>query len=402
MAIPDLAQCAQVLVPEATEQAMRYYNTGNILWIVQQAWAFIIPLLFLITGFTGKLQTFSKKWGRKWFFTILIYLVFFIALTQLLSLPLDYYSDFLRQHSYGLSSQTLGRWFETYGISTLVTLISAAAFLWIFYLLLKKSPKRWWFYCSLVSIAISFLMMFVQPIWIDPLFNKFGPMKNKELEQQILHLASRAGIENGRVFEVDKSQDTKMLNAYVVGFGSTNRIVLWDTTIQKMTPNEILFVMGHEMGHYVLHHIWWSLIFFAALSFAIFYLTYRFANFFMKRYHKRFGFKHLYEIASLPLLLLLLNSFLFLASPLSNYVSRYMEHEADRFGLEITQNNQAAGEAFLALQSQNLAVPRPGPLFKFWRSSHPPLGERVDFCNSYCPWRKNEPLRYGRYFTHEE
>jgi Zn-dependent protease with chaperone function len=391
-------ECAQVAIPEASEQAMRYYKSGNILWIVSLAWSLIVPLLFLVTGFSGKLCKFSEKVGKKWFFSLSIYLILFIALYQLLNFPLDFYADYIREHQYGLSTQTLARWFENYGKALIVTMIGSIAFVWIFYLLLKKSPRRWWIYSSLVSIGIMFIITFVQPIWIDPLFNKFQPMKNEKLEEQILNLASRAGIEGGRVFEVDKSQDTKTLNAYVIGFGSTNRIVLWDTTIQQMTPNEILFVMGHEMGHYVLHHIWWFMVYFSILSFAIFYLIYKIAHALLKSHQKRFGFKHFYSIASLPLLFLLMNVFLTLFTPLSNYISRHMEHEADRFGLEITQNNQAAAEAFIALQQENLANPRPGMLFKIWRSSHPPLGERIDFCNSYCPWKYDQPLKYAKYF----
>jgi Zn-dependent protease with chaperone function len=253
-------------------------------------------------------------------------------------------------------------------------------------------------YGSLVSIAISFIMIFVQPIWIAPLFNHFGPMKNQALEQQILGLASRAGIEGARVYEVDMSADTKALNAYVTGFGATKRIVLWDTTISKLTPDEILFVMGHEMGHYVLHHIWWSFLFYSAMAFVLFYLTYRSSHALLNKFHHRFGFRHLYDFASLPLLVLVFTAWQFLFSPLFNCVSRHFEHQADEFGLEITQNNQAAAEAFIALQQQNLANPRPGPLYVFWRASHPPLGSRIDFCNSYCPWQEDKPLKYGKYF----
>src|SRR5579872_2737015 len=209
-----LAECANVVVPEATDQAMRYYRSGNFLWIIQQLWGFAIPLLFLFTGFSAKLERFSAKIGRSWFFTIAVYLIFFIAIYQLLELPLSYYSGYIRQHEYELSSQSAARWFSHYGTGTLVALIGSLFFVWIFYILLKKSPKKWWFYSSLVSIGILFLAMFIQPIWIDPLFNQFGPMKNKELEGQILNLASQAGIDQGRVYEVDKSQDTSMLNAY--------------------------------------------------------------------------------------------------------------------------------------------------------------------------------------------
>lgn len=392
------AQCANVIVPEASEQAMRYYYSGNLLWAVQQAWAFIIPLLFLVTGFTGKLAVFSERRGKNWFFTIALYLLIFIIIYKLLSLPLDFYAGYTRQHDYGLSTQSAGRWLNSYGKEALISLIGAIAFVWIFYLLLKKSPRRWWFYSSLVSTGLFFIMMFVQPIWIEPLFNTFGPMKDKPLEKQILALAARAGIDHGRVFEVDKSQDTSMLNAYVTGFGKTGRIILWDTTIKQMKTDEILFVMGHEMGHYVLHHIWWLIGIFAALSLLVFYLTYLSANWLLQKFHRRWGFKHLYSIASLPLLLFLISIFEFLTTPLLNAVSRHMEHEADRFGLEITQDNQAAGEAFLVLQHGNLANPRPGLLYKIWRSSHPPLGERIDFCNSYCPWSEGKPMKYEHYF----
>jgi len=397
-AMTSTSECAHVAVPEATEQAMCYYNSGNILWMVSQAWSLIVPLLFLLTGFTGKLSEFSNKLGRKWFFSLSIFLILFTVIVQILNFPLDFYADYMRQHEYGLSNQTMARWFENYGKGIVLNIIGLVAFVWIFYLLLKKSPRRWWFYSSLVSIGIMFFISFIQPIWIDPLFNKFGPMKNKQLEQQILTLASKAGIDQGKVFEVDKSQDTKMLNAYVVGFGSTNRIVLWDTTINQMKPNEILFVMGHEMGHYVLHHIWWYMIFFSVLSFLIFYLIYKTASALLKSHQKQFGFKHLYNIASWPLFIFLVNVYLLFFTPLSNYISRLMEHEADRFGLEITQNNQAAAEAFIVLQQQNLANPRPGILYKIWRSNHPSLGDRIDFCNSYCPWKQDQPLKYAKYF----
>lgn len=399
LAMTSAPECAHVVVPQASEQAMSYYYSGNVLWLMQLLLSLVIPFLFLYTGLSGTLANTSKKWGKYWYPTIVIYLVLFILIYTLLNLPIDFYTGYMREHIYHLSSQTLGRWFESYGKQLLVSIVSAALFVWIFYYLIKKSPRRWWFYSGIASTLILFFMMFVQPIWIDPLFNDFGPMKNKELEQEILSLAHQAGISDGRVYEVDKSKDTDTLNAYVVGFGSTSRIVLWDTTVQKLPADQIRFIMGHEMGHYVLHHVWWSLLYFSALSFAVFYLTYRAAHYFTRKYKKRFGFSDLSNIASLPLLILLTSVLIFLASPLTNAISRCMEHEADRFGLEITHDNQAAGEAFVSLQEQNLANPYPGKLYQFFRCTHPPLGERVAFCNSYCPWTREEPLKYGKYFT---
>ena len=393
--------CAHVAVPEASEKAMSYYKSGNILWILQQIWSFGVPLLFLAWGFTGKLGEISQKWGKNWYFTIVIYLVLYTLISQLLNFPLDVYGDYIRQHAYGLSTQSFGKWLGSYGKETLVSIIGSAAFIWIFYLLLKKSPKRWWFYSSIASIVIMFVMDFVQPILVDPLFHKYGPLQNKQLEQQILDLASKAGIDHGRVYEVNMSEETKMLNAYVTGFGDTKRIVLWDTTLEKMTPREIFFVMGHEMGHYVLHHMWWGLAFYSVLSFIVFYLTYRIANALLKRYRNRFGFNQLSDIASFPLLVLIITVLMFLFTPLTNVFSRHLEHEADRFGLEITKDNQAAGESFLILQKENLGNPRPGGLYKFWRCTHPPIGERIDFFNSYCPWKEGQPLKYADHIRQE-
>lgn len=393
---------AHVAVPAATEQAMSYYHSGNVLWILQWAWSLIIPLLFLATGFSGKLGTFAEKYGKKWFFSTSLYLILFVAIYQLLNLPLDFYASYVREHEYGLSTQTLSRWLDSYGKWTLVIMLSTVAFVWIFYLLIKKSPLRWWLYSWLVSIGIAFIMMFINPIWIDPLFNDVGPMKDKQLEQQLLNLASRAGIDDGRIFEVDKSKDTKMGNAYVAGLGNTKRIVIWDTSIKGNDLDGILFIMGHEMGHYVLSHNWLLMGYFSIIAFVISNLTYRTANFLLARYQKRFGFNHLSDIASTPLLLFLISFFILLSNPIFHYFSRYMEREADRFGIEINQNNKAAAKLFADAVHEHMANPRPGIIYKIWRSHHPSLGDRVDFCNSYCPWEKGQSLKYGQYFRLDE
>src|SRR5439155_4363500 len=142
-----------------------------------------------------------------------------------------------------------------------------AAFLWLPYLLMRNSPRRWWFYTWIATTAATVLVVFITPLWIDPLFNHFGPLKNKALEAEILALAKRAGIEGSRAYEVDKSADTKAVNAYVTGFMGTKGIVLWDTLIAKLDRHELLTVMGHEAGHYVMHHVWQGILISSALMF---------------------------------------------------------------------------------------------------------------------------------------
>jgi Zn-dependent protease with chaperone function len=259
---------------------------------------------------------------------------------------------------------------------------------------LRKSPERWWLYTGLLAIPFLCLMLLVTPVWLDPLFNDFGPMKNKALEQKILALADRAGIEGSRVYEVNKSVDTKALNAYVSGLGNTKRIVLWDTIVARLDEPELLFVMGHEMGHYVLGHTWKLVGLLSVLIMTALYAIHRTAGWVIARWRDRIGFDSLADVASLPLLLLLFSAYLFVVTPVGLAFARSYEHESDRFGLELTRANRPAAMAFVKLQQDNLGNPRPHWLVRLWRASHPTLAERIEFCNTYRPWEHGQPLAY--------
>ena len=397
-AVATVDESAPVEVPPASDKAMAYYRSGNVLWVINLIWSIALLVLILATGFSATLRAWSQRIGRYWFFTLVIYWVLFNLITTAADLPRAYYEEFVRQHAYGLSNQTLGKWWSDTLKSIAVSCIVGSLVLWVPYLLLRKSPRRWWLYTGLAMIPFIVVGNLVAPIWIAPLFNKFEPMRDKALEAQILSMADRAGIEGSRVFEVNKSVDTKTLNAYVAGMFGTKRIVLWDTIIKRMTGRELLFVMGHEMGHYVLGHIWYGVAFSSLLIIASLYAAYRTAGAVLARWGPRFGFTTLADVASLPLLLLLVSVFSLIVTPLSLAFTRYIEHEADRFGLEITQTSHSAGTAFVKLQEDALANPRPGLLFKLWREGHPPLGERIDFVNEYHPWRDGQPLAYGDRF----
>jgi Zn-dependent protease with chaperone function len=391
-------ETAPVAVPEPSEQAMRYYRSGNVLWFVEQAWSIAVLVLLLATGLSAALRNAARRIGRNWFFTIVVYFALFTIVTTIVDLPLSYYTEYVREHAYGLSNQTFGKWSGDTLKSLAVACIVGGLVMWVPYLLLRKSPRRWWLYTAIALVPFIVVANLVAPIWIAPLFNTFEPMQDKLLEQKILSLAGRAGIEGSRVYQVNKSVDTKTLNAYVAGLFGTKRIVLWDTTLKRMTDRELLFVMGHEMGHYVLHHVWQAIAFAVVLLTASLYVAYRTAGAVIARYGRGWGFTSLADVASLPLLLLLMSAFGLVVTPLQLAVTRHMEHEADRFGLEITQTNHSAGTAFVKLQQDALANPRPGLLFKIFRESHPPLGERIDFANQYRPWTTGQPLEYGGKF----
>lgn len=390
---------APVAVPEPSEKAIRFHRSGNVLWVVATVWSFLVPLLILTTGLSARIRNFAARLARNnWFFTIAIYIIVFTLLVFILDLPMTFYSDYLRPHAYGLSNLTIHKWLGDTGKALLIGLIVAPLITWVPFLLLRKSPHRWWLYSGLLAVPFIILILFISPIWIDPLFNEFGPMKNKDLEMKILDLAERSGIEGGRVFEVAKSVDTKTVNAYVNGFGATKRIVLWDTIVQKLSERELLFVMGHEMGHYVLGHI--RILIAVASLLVIFglWVVHRTARRLIDRFGDRWGFHELSDVASYPLIILLFSVATFALTPALLALTRYNEHEADRFGLEITRDNRAAATAFVTLQEENLAIPRPGLLYKLWRSSHPPIGERIDFFNSYRPWESGGALKYQEHF----
>jgi STE24 endopeptidase len=395
---PDTAPPqAPVAVPTPSPKAMRYYQSGIALWLLGTLWGFLVPAVILFSGFSARLRDVASGGGRRnLFVTAGLYFLLYTLVTTVVDLPLAYYEGFVREHAYGLSQQTAAKFWGDAGKGLVIGALLGALTIWLPYLMLRKSPRRWWLYTGLLAIPFVVLMLLVAPIWIDPLFNKFGPMHDKALEAQILTLAQRAGISGGRVYEVNKSVDTETVNAYVNGLGSTKRIVLWDTTLRKLNRREILTVMGHEMGHYVLGHVPQQILLISVLLLVGLYAVHRSANGLIARYGDRFGFRALGDVASLPLISLVFGLTFLVISPAILAFTRHLEHESDRFGLEITHDNHALASAFVKLQQENLDNPRPGALDKLLRASHPPLGERIDFCNSYHPWTSGQPGKYDR------
>jgi STE24 endopeptidase len=397
--VAGMAQAAEaVAVPEPSELAIRYHRSGNVLWGIETALSLLIPALLLFTGLSARLRNLAQRIGRPWLVTVAAYALLFVLVTAVIGLPLAYYGGFLRQHAYGLSNQSFERWLSDWLKGVAVSGIGLMLVLWIPYLLIRKSPRRWWLYAGVATIPIAALVLVVTPVWVDPLFNDYGPMKDKALETRILALAGRAGIEGGRVFEVNKSVDTKVVNAYVTGVGATKRIVLWDTILAKLEPRQILFVTAHEMGHFVLRHTLAFIVLAALLTTASLYLVHRVAGSVIARFGSRLGFDRLSDVASFPLLLLLGSLVSLMLMPAVLAFNRRQEREADRFALEITRDNRAAATTFVRLQQENLAVPRPSRLYTLWRGSHPSLAERVDFANHYRPWEENKTLRYQHLF----
>ena len=390
---------APVPIPEPTELALRYHRTGNALWLVQIAFEVGLYGALLWFGWSARLGKLAQRIGRGWVGTLVVYVALLVLVLTVVSLPLAYYLEYVRQHAYGLSNQTLGKWASDTVTSLVLALLVGPLLAIVPYALLRRSPRRWWLWAGAAALPLFVALYVVVPVWVAPLYNEFTPLANKELETRILDLASRAGIGGSRVYEVKKSVDTRALNAYVTGFGGTKRIVLYDTLLEKLTPDEILFVLGHEMGHYVLRHVLLLLVTnWLLLCFAL-WVVHRTADAVLRRFGPRLGFDRLADPASVPLLLLLASAATLALQPAVLALSRYKEREADRFGLELVRNNPAAATAFVKLQQENLAVPRPAPIYRVWRAAHPSMADRITFANEYRPWATGAPLRYGDRFA---
>jgi Zn-dependent protease with chaperone function len=340
----------------------------------------------------------ARGLSRRTYVQVLVYLALYLVMGFVLGFPLAFYQGFALEHRYGLSTEGFGPWFLDLLKDLAVSLVflGVVPLVRLAYVPIRRFPRRWWLVLGLGALPVILAGTFIQPLVVDPLFNRFTPLENKRLEARILEVADRAGIPARHVFQVDRSRQTRKFNAYVSGFGPSQRIVLWDTVLRGMTSDEIVFVVGHEAAHYRLRHMWWVILFFTGLSFVFFRLSAGFVRWSMARWGGRWGFTELHDIASLPLFVVALTLFSFLAQPGVNAFSRRLERDADTFGLELTRTNDAAASAFMKLGSQNRADPEPAPFVEFFQYSHPPLLERMRYALAYRPWEEGRPNRFHR------
>jgi Zn-dependent protease with chaperone function len=265
----------------------------------------------------------------------------------------------------------------------------------VVYGLMRRNPRRWWIAAGLLAAPVLFFLALIKPIWIDPLFDEFGPMRDKQLESRILKVAARSGIDADRVYEVAASRKTRAVNAYVTGLLGTKRIVLWDTLIDRLEPDQVVSVMGHEMGHYVLNHVLQGVVLGSLLILAGLALVSALANRIIARWGPRLRIECISDPAGLPLLAIVAEIVFLVLAPVGFAYSRHIERESDRFSLELLRDNQAAARSFVSLADTNLGFPRPGWAYTLLRATHPSLGDRIDFCNEYKPWQTGQPMVYG-------
>lgn len=357
-----------------------YSKLRNFLFFVITPFEWLVYLLILFTGISRVFEKWAEtKWKlfKNGVYTFLLYLF-----TALIFYPIDIYRYTLSKE-YGISTQDFSSWMRDYVIDFWVNFGTTLLLVLVLYWLIQKSAKKWWLYAWLLTIPFAIFMMYLQPVVIDPLYNEFTPLKDKQLEEKILNLADQADIPSEHVFEVNMSEKTNALNAYVTGIGDNSRIVLWDTTLNGLTDEEILFIMAHEMGHYVEKHIYIGIASYLLSILVGLWLISKIMPWMVNKFGKILNIEKVGDIRSLPLFFVLVSFLLFISNPISNYISRYQETRADEYAMELTGDAEAAVSTFQNLAKAGLSEVNPPWLVKIFRYTHPPMLERINTIARY-------------------
>jgi len=390
------------LSPEKAQQAEAFARARRRLYFVGFFYGVGVYLLVLWGRIAPEYRDWAERTFERRIGQVIVFTPLLILTLGLLNLPRALYSHALVLR-YSLSVQGWGSWLWDWTKGELIYLLFVTIVVWVLYGVIRRSPRRWWFYFWLVSLPIIVFVVFLEPLLVEPLFFKFQPLEARQpqLVAEIEQVTRRAGIEipRGRMFEMNASAKWKTVNAYVTGIGASKRVVVWDTTLEKMTVPQTLYVFGHEMGHYVLGHIPKGMVFFAVVFLIFLFLSFRLTQWALGCWGGRWAIRGIDDWASLPLLLLLVSVFSFFAAPIDNAYSRYLEHQADTYGLEVIHGlvpdaSEVAAQSFQIEGELDLEEPNPPAWVKFWLYDHPAIRDRIIFVCTYDPWSKGQAPQF--------
>ncbi|USK34696.1 M48 family metallopeptidase [Bacillus sp. F19] len=364
------------------ELSGEYSSLRDFLYFVTAPFEWFIFFVILVIGFSKKIQHWSEGISRFFVIQTAVYVFWLSFIVALCAFPIEWLR-YKISLSYHITTQAFTGWMKDQIIDFWVNYAFMILIVAVLYSLIRKFSGKWWLFAWILSIPFSLFLMFIQPVLIDPLYNDFTPLKNKELEAKILAIAEKADIPAEHVFEVNMSEKTNALNAYVTGIGDNSRIVLWDTTLNKLSEDEILFIMAHEMGHYVMKHIYVGIAGYLVLTLIGLYLINRLMNFTIRRFGHILNITEKQQLASLPLFLMLLGMLTFASNPFSNIISRHQEKDADLYAIEMTENPEAAVNTFQELTKAGLSQVNPPGLVKIFRYSHPTILERITYLEEW-------------------
>jgi len=381
---------------EARARSDAYFEGGY--WMI--LWDFLygvaIVLLLLNLRWSAGMRNISERVTRFKPVHTVVYWAQYLLLTSILGFPLLVYEDYFREHKYGLATQTFGPWLGDQCKGLLVNLILGAILTVVLFGIVRRLPRTWWIWGAVATLSILILVVLVAPVWILPLFNKVTRLDDPRITQPILSMARANGISAKDVFEVDASRQTTRMSANVSGFGSTMRITLNDNLLRRGSPEEIQSVMGHEMGHYVLHHIYRDILFSGVVIVILFAYLHWALDWSLRRWGEKWQIRGIGDTAVLPLVVLLGSIFAFIVTPIMNTQTRTTEGEADMYGLNASREPDGFAQAAIHLGEYRKMDP--GPVEEWIFFDHPSGRNRI-----YAAMRwKAENLSLVRWQTSRE
>ena len=358
------------LGPAALQKA-HDYTVGKewmLLWGLLVA--ALVTWLIVRSGVLDRLESKIAE-RRRNLRAFLVSLVFLIV-SAVLTLPWTLYSTYFREKAYGRTSQPLGDWLTQHGIATLLTALLGGIFLMFVYWLIRRSGKTWWIWSSaLTAIALAFLSL-LSPVLIEPLFNHYTPVPPGQVRDAVVEMAGRAGVPPERVFMYNGSRQSNNFTANAGGVGNTARVAISDVAFKNATLDEVRAVTGHEIGHYVLEHTWWGILFYSVAAVILFFIADRTFPWFGRRFGTSAG---LAEPRGLPVLMFMVSLFGLLSLPIFNTFSRMLEARADMYSLQTENRPDALSTALV--KTAEYRYPRPNPIEEVIFYDHPSVERRV-------------------------
>lgn len=367
-----------LLSEQRQKKAKRYNKTAR--WISISEFALGIFFLFLLlSGLSHRVRDFVTGLFSSPLTVILFYLLIVGMMYEIISFPLSLYGGFSLEHKFDLSRQKFKSWFSDHLKSLILSFVLSLALVELLYFLIRNFPSSWWLMSALVFVLFSVVLAKIFPLLILPLFYKFEPLEDEDLKNRLVGLAKETKSEIIGVFKWGLSEKTKKANAAFTGWGKTRRIILSDTLLKNFEPDEIETIFAHELGHWAKKHLWKGMGLQIILSFLGWWVAFRLLNF-LSGYFKLYG---VYDIAGLPLIILVFSVLSFLFLPWVNFYSRKKELEADLFALNLTKKPKAFISAIEKLTEKNLAEYEPNKVIQFIFHSHPSPAQRIKLAKNF-------------------
>ncbi|HHT9119148.1 MAG TPA: M48 family metallopeptidase [Candidatus Hypogeohydataceae bacterium YC41] len=356
----------------------RDYNRRKYLLIIISFLISIGYLLLMALYLSVPLRGWASEVSSNYYLRVALYYTGFFSLYVIINLPLEFYSGFLLEHSYGLSRQGLGAWAKEELKATALAFSLSLLMIEVLYFLLYNFTDYWWPIAGLFFTLFALVMARLTPVLILPLFYKSTPIEDEALKGLLVPMAAEAGLDLKGIFKIDLGKDTRKVNALLAGLGKTRRVIFSDTLLESFTLQEIQVVFAHELGHHVHRHIQ-RLLLIGSLSV---FVGLALADRIFRQIIPLFRLEQIHDVAAFPLLLLIMVAFTLVLLPLENAYSRHLEKQSDQFALDKTRNPSAFISAMEKLADKNLADKEPSGLIEYLFYDHPPISRRIEMAKS--------------------